>query len=414
MSSIRDKYKATSTKALKEIVDSENLLLKTGGGSDFLTLEDGLNKMRVYPKHEGEESYSIIYGRHWLTIDKEGEDKRVTVPNSKLHAGTDMDIIDEYIKFCQITLDANDANDAAKLKSLVAYQGGINMQTVWLSYAKKINKSGKDEFGVWEIKRSVRDGMNEQAIIEDESEAMDLDPFSGADDGKPVLVTYNSKAKKPKDYYKVQLSKNASPLSDEEIEAFDKILPLSKLPFLQYSIETFETALEGLQWFDDTHEIGLFESDTFQAIIEEVKEQYDIPAGGTKTETKKTATKPDTKKVVKKVTAPIEEEAEEDLPEEQQEEAPEEDEPDEYENMARPELIKTLRSLDPEVKIYKTTEDDVIRQQIRDIVNAEDNGEEPEPEEETVKEVKKPTTAAASGSKARLSLNDIKAKLGKK
>ncbi len=412
MSSIRDKYKATSTKALKEIVDNENLLLKTGGGSDFLTLEDGLNKMRVYPKHEGEESYSIIYGRHWLTIDKEGEDKRVTVPNSKLHAGTEMDIIDEYIKFCQITLDANDGADAAKLKSLVAYQGGINMQTVWLAYAKKINKSGKDEFGVWEIKRSVRDGMNEQAIIEDESEAMELDPFSGADDGKPVLVTYNSKAKKPKDYYKVQLSKNSVPLSDEELEAFDKILPLSKLPFLQYSIETFELALEGLQWFDDTHEIGLFESDTFQAFIEEVREQYDASVGGSKTETKKVVTKPDTKKVVKKVTAPVEEEVED-----TGEEA--EDEVDEYENMERPDLIRTLRALDSEVKIYKSTEDDTIREQIRAIVNAEDTGEEAEEAEEAepeevVKEVKKPTTAAAAGAKTKLSLNDIKAKLANK
>lgn len=434
MGSIRDRFQATSTAKLKEQKEQEDANLNSGKGSDFLTIEDGLNKFRIFPKHEGEESYSHIREYHWVSYEKDGEIKRTNVPNSIAHGGTDMDIIEEYIKFCRLTLDASDSDDAKKLKDMVSFPSGIHKSTTWLVYANKIVKNKPNEFGILELKKTVRDGMNEQAIIEDESEAMELDPFTDPDDGLPVLITYDSKAKKAADYYKVQLAKNKMALTDEELEKFDKVQPLSKIGLLQYNLTTFETALEGIRIYDEEHEINLFESDTFQAIIEEVKAQYDQSVGSRDEKEGKKSSKTTTKKTAGKKAA-VKEEVEDDDDTEETEDIEQEDEDqededqevqegDEYDEMDRQQLIKTLRGLDPEVKIYKSTEDDSLREQIRALVESsfvgEDEEDEEEAEEEVVEEKPKKTvaksastvkTAAASTGGNKLSLEAIKAKL---
>lgn len=426
--SIRDKYKATPTLVLKKVKEEEDIDLQSGRGSDFLSIDDGLNKFRIFPKHEGEETFFHKRGYHWVSYEKDGEIKRTNVPNSRVHGGTEMDMIDEYIKYARLILDASDPLDAKKLKDMVSYPTGIHMSTTWLLYANKIVKNKPDTFGLLEIKKLVRDAMNELSIIEDESEAMEMDPFTDPDEGKPILLTYNPNAKKASDYYKLQLSKNSLPLSEEEFERFEKVSPLSKLSLLQYGITQFETALEGLRIFDEENEIGIFETDEFQEIIETVKAQYDGKAGkdveDIKT-TKKSVVKgkkeePATKKTVSKKVV-VEEEAED---EPEAEEAEETNDVDEYEEMARPDLIKALRALDAEVKIYKSTTDDSLREQIRALVAVDEDEPEAEEAEETEEEVeevkpvaKKPetkikTAAAASGG-AKLSLADIKNKLKK-
>lgn len=431
MTSIRDKYKATDTSILKKKKEEEDANLSSGRGSDFLTVEDGLNKFRIFPKHEGEEAFSILRNYHWVSYEKDGEIKRTNVPDSRTHAGTEKDIIDEYIKLARLTLDASDADDAKKLKDMVSFPNGLHMSTTWLAYANKIiGKDKAPQFGLLELKKTVRDGMNELSIIEDESEAIEMDPFTDPDEGLPLLITYNSKAKKAADYYLVQLSKKPVPLTEEELERFDKIQPLSKINLLQYTIVQFETAVEGLRIYDEENEIGIFEGEVFQDIIEEVKGQYDQSAGRdaeeeTKTTKKtvaKTTTKPTTK-TTKKVVVEADEEDEETpfVEDEETEEEPEEAvEADEYEEMDRESLKRAIKALDPEAKFMKSESDDDFRVRVRELAAGGDEGEEGEEEAEEVEAPKtakkaaapvKTATAATGG--AKLSLADIKAKLNK-
>lgn len=411
--SIRDKFKATSTKELKSIVEDEDSKIASRRNTDTYSFKDGINKLRLFPKHEGEPSFYHILCQHWITIEKDdGEPGRRTVPNARIHGGCEKDIIDEYIKYCRTLLGTGDAEDSAKLKSLTAYEGGLQMQTSWMSYANFMEKD-KKEFTLLEFKRTVRDALNDSSIIEDESEAIETDPFTDPDEGKPVLITYNSKAKKAADYYKVQVSKTAVPLTDEELEKFASVTPLSQLSMFQYDNEKFELALEGLRYFDEEHEIGAFDTEEFLAIVEECREMV----GGEVVEAKPAAKKatvaaPVKKAVVATAKKPAPkaavEEAEE-LEEEVEEIAEEEETTgDEFDAMDRTELKSYIAANNLEVKVFKSHEDEDIRNNIRAFLSAGSTEEVEEPVVKTV--VKKAAVAPVTAGK-KLSLDEIKKQL---
>jgi hypothetical protein len=203
--------------------------------------------------------------------------------------------------------------------------------------------------------------------------------------------------------------------------------------------------LEGLKYFDDENEIGLFDTEEFQAIIEEVKAQFD------------TAAKPAAKEVAKKPTqsaaAPAgkkgidfskklakappaeelleEEQQEEELEEQLEEEQQEEEFLNPFDSMDRNELKKYIKENSLEIKVYTTTTDDSLRQQLTELIYPAkelEQEEEPEPELEeeqeeappakVVKTVAKPAAAAVKkpavveGKKAgALTLDQIKANL---
>lgn len=393
----RNAFKATSTSSMKVVKEKEDALIpKAGGRTDRIELEDGLNKMRIFPAHPGEENFYHILSQHWITItDDKGEEQRRTVINAKVHAGWSNDIFDAYIQYVRENLSSTDAEDSAKIKKLTdSYNGGLVMQTSWLCYAKQIKKNSADVFGLYEFKKTVRDSINDESIIEDEDESISVDPFTDPDDGKLLLVTYNSKAKKAADYYKVQIGKNASPLSDDELEKFSKLTPLSQLDFLHYTPEMFEMALEGIEFFDAEQEINLFDSDDFQSIIEELRENFNTPK-----ETKKAASKPTVKKNQKEEELDEEEEEVEEV-----EEVEEEEDGDKFSSMDRTELKKYIASQSLDIKVLKSMEDEDIRNAIRAIVEEEvEEVEEVEEEEDEIPAKEEP--------KKKKSLEDIKAEL---
>lgn len=420
--SIRDKFKPTSTKELKAIVEDEDSKIATKRNTDTYTFKDGINKLRLFPKHEGEPSFYHILCQHWITIEKEdGEPGRRTVPNGKIHGGMAKDIIDEYIKFCRVQLADGDAESSAKLKALTSYEKGLQMQTSWMAYANAMQKDSK-EFTLLEFKRTVRDALNDESIIEDEAEAIETDPFTDPDTGKPVLITYNSKAKKAADYYKVQVSKTAVPLTDEELEKFELVTPLSQLPMFQYDMEKYELALEGLRYFDEEQEIGVFDTDEFQAIVEEVREMVGGEAPAKKASPaaakKTTAAAPAAKKPApKKIVEEAEELEEAEEAEEEIEEIEEvvEDEADEFEAMDRAALKAYIKANGLDVKVFTTHDDDTIRNNIREALGATavDEVEEEVEEEAPAPVTKKAPVAAAKAGAAtpKKSLDQIKAEL---
>lgn len=295
---------------------------------------------------------------------------------------------------------------------------------------------------LWEFKKMVRDAMNKLAFSEDEDEAIEVDPFTDPDEGLPIMVKYmkNPNKKKGENYYEVSFPKKVTsrPLTDEEIEYFMTLKPLTEvLP--KYGMRDFERALEGLQNFDEEHEMEMFEDDAWLEHVEEIKAQYDGESEDEDDD--KPAKKKTSKKVSKKVVEEDEEEAEdaddsddeeeekpkkksskaapakkskkveeeeeddeedEDETEEEDEEESDDAEDDGLDDMDRTELKKYIKENDLEVSVKKSMSDDDLREAIREAMGGDDSDEEDEDEEEEEKPA------------AKVSLKDIKKKLAGK
>lgn len=439
---LRSQLKATSIKKLKKRVDEDNEIIGAQS-NEYLNLEDGKTlKIRIFPAHPGIEDFYLPKKCYWLTVaGNDGEPRRTTVLDSKVHGGTKFDLVEEYVKWAKKKW----AKDSDKLDALTGTgqnQNSLNPSYTWLCYADRLVGDETLRAKLWEFKKMVRDAMNKLAFSEDEDEAIEVDPFTDPDEGLPIMVKYmkNPNKKKGENYYEVSFPKKvtARPLTDEEIEYFMTLKPLTEvLP--KYGMRDFERALEGLQNFDEEHEMEMFEDDAWLEHVEEIKAQYD---GDSEEDDDKPAKKKTSKKVSKKVVEEDEDEAEDadDSDEEEEEEekpkkksskaAPakkskkveeeeEDDEEDEDEteedeeesddaeddgldDMDRTELKKYIKENDLEVSVKKSMSDDDLREAIREAMGGDDSDEEDEDEEEEEKPA------------AKVSLKDIKKKLAGK
>ena len=410
--SLRSQLKATSIKRLQKQIDSDNEMVGTGSSTEYLNLEDGKTiKIRIFPGHPGQEDFYIAKKCYWLGFrTDDGEERRGTVLDSKVHGGTKYDVVEEYVKYAKKFI----GNDADKLEALVGTgpkSNSLNPQYSWLCYADRVNGDDQLRAKLWEFKKMVRDAMNKLAFSEDEDEVIEVDPFTDPDEGLPINVTYrkNPNKKKGENYYEVAFPKKVSarPLTDEEIEYFMSLKPLSEVVG-KYGMRDFERALEGLQNFDEDNEIGLFEDDAWLEHLEEIKAQYDADDEEDEAPKKKTAVK---KTTVKK-TAPAPEEDDEDADEAEGEDDEEDDaeeqenDGDEFDDMDRSELKKYISKNGLNVSVKKSMSDDDLREAIRAASKATDDDEEEEDDDE-VEDNEEPAPA-------RVSLGDIRKKLAGK
>lgn len=409
MANLRAQLKATSIKKLQKQVDAENEMVGTGSSTEYLNLEDGKTiKIRIFPAHPGQEEFYVAKKCYWLTFNTDdGDVRRGTVLDSKVHGGTKWDIVEEYVKWAKKHV----GNDAEKLEALVdngPKSNSLNPQYTWLCYADRVNGDNQLRAKLWEFKKMVRDAMNKLAFSEDEDEVIEVDPFTDPDEGLPINVTYrkNPNKKKGENYYEVAFPKKVSarPLTDEEIEYFMTLKPLSEVIY-KYGMRDFERALEGLQNFDEDNEIGLFDDDDWLEHLEEIKAQYD--ADEEEEKPKKSA-----KKVVKKdAPAPKKAVVEDEDDEEEDDDTPEEDdaedtEGDEFDDMDRSELKKYISKNGLEISVKKSMSDDDLREAIRAASKDEDAEEDDEEGDDTDDEEEAP---------AKVTLNDIRKRLsGKK
>lgn len=413
MANLRAQLKATSIKKLQKQVDAENEMVGTGSSTEYLNLEDGKTiKIRIFPAHPGQEEFYVAKKCYWLTFNTDdGDTRRGTVLDSKIHGGTKWDIVEEYVKWAKKHV----GNDAEKLEALVGNgpkSNSLNPQYTWLCYADRVNGDDQLRAKLWEFKKMVRDAMNKLAFSEDEDEVIEVDPFTDPDEGLPINVTYrkNPNKKKGENYYEVAFPKKVSarPLTDEEIEYFMTLKPLSEVIY-KYGMRDFERALEGLQNFDEDNEIGLFDDDDWLEHLEEIKAQYD--ADEEEEKPKKSA-----KKVVKKdkpapKKAVVEDDDEEDDDTPEEEDDAEEAEGDEFDDMDRSELKKYISKNGLEISVKKSMSDDDLREAIRAASKDEDADEaddeaDDEEDDDTDNEEEAP---------AKVSLNDIRKRLaGKK
>lgn len=404
MSDYRKMLKATSMKSLKKRIDNDDAMVGANS-SDYLNLEDGKTlKIRIFPAHPGLEDFYIPMKRYWLSVaGDDGEMRRTTVLDSKVHGGTKFDLVEEYVKWAKKKV----GNDAAKLDALVGNgpkSNSLNPSYSWLCYADKISGNEPLKARLWEFKKTVRDALNRLAMSEDPDEVIETDPFTDPDEGLPINVTYNKNPNKKKgeNYYEVAFPKKVSarPLTDDEIDYFMNQKPLNEVVPM-YGMRDFDKALEGLQNFDEENEIGLFDDDDFLAHVEEIKAQYESDDDDDEPKKKKNAAKV----VSKKKSEPEEEEGEE-------EEKPGKNyrEGDEFDEMDRKELKAYISDNELDIVVKKSMTDDDLRDAIRkasrDDEEPEQEEEPEEPEEEEEEEEEKP--------KSKITLSDIRAKLGKK
>ena len=405
---LRSQLKATSIKRLQKQIDEDNAMVGAQSSAEYLNLEDGKTiKIRIFPCHPGQEDFYVARKCYWMSfVGDDGEQHRGTVLDSRVHGGTKYDVVEEYVKYAKKKV----GNDADKLEALTGSgpkSNSLNPQYSWLCYADKINGDDQLRAKLWEFKKMVRDAINKLAFSEDEDEVIEVDPFTDPDEGLPIMVTYrkNPNKKKGENFYEVSFPKKVSarPLTDEEIEYFMTLKPLSEV-INRYGMRDFERALEGLQNFDTENEIDLFEDEDWLEHLEEIKAQYDAEEDS---EDSKPAKK-STKKVVKKVAEP-EDDEEEDEPEDNNdedsdEEDDEEDESgDEFDKLDRSALKKYIVDNDLEISVKKSMSDDDLRNAIR---SAKSSAPDVDDEDEDEEEDEAP---------ARVSLGDIRKKLaGKK
>ena len=402
---LRSQLKATSIKRLQKQIDEDNAMVGAQSSAEYLNLEDGKTiKIRIFPGHPGQEDFYVARKCYWMSfVGDDGEQHRGTVLDSRVHGGTKYDVVEEYVKYAKKKV----GNDADKLEALTGSglkSNSLNPQYSWLCYADKINGDDQLRAKLWEFKKMVRDAMNKLAFSEDEDEVIEVDPFTDPDEGLPIMVTYrkNPNKKKGENFYEVAFPKKVSarPLTDEEIEYFMSLKPLSEI-INRYGMRDFERALEGLQNFDTENEIDLFEDEDWLEHLEEIKAQYDAEADSEDDKPSKKATK----KVVKKVAEPEEDDEEEDEEDDEEEDDDEEEESgDEFDELDRSALKKYIVDNDLEISVKKSMSDDDLRNAIRsaksDAPAVDDDEEEDEEEDEAP---------------AKVSLKDIRKKLaGKK
>jgi len=347
MSNLRSKYKATNTDALKNKMKEEDDFINSyySGRAGYHDIDEGKNKFRLYPNHSPKETFSVMKIVHWVTItNDEGEKKRKPIYNSKVHGGTEHDIFDSYVKAAKKFLtESEDDNMTAKMKKMTDWKDGILPSTSWMAYADKI-ESGEAEFGLLEIGKSVRDSLNKIANFEEDDEPIAVDPFTDVDDGIPVIVVYDKKAK-PKDKYNVTVGNKpkALPLTDKQLESFDKATPLLEMFRDCYDEDDFDLAVEGLRNFDEESKIDMWDTDEWTEILEKIAAQYGE----------------DAEKPAKKI-KPKEKSKEEEAEESSKEDG------DQFDEMDRGDLKRFVVREELDMKVFKSDSDDDIRDKIRE------------------------------------------------
>ena len=415
MSNLRSQFKATSIKSLRKAIDQDDALVGIQS-NDYLNLEDGKTlKIRIFPAHPGQENFYTPRKCYWMNLTTEdGETRRGTVLDSVLHGGTKKDIVQEYVKFAKKMY----GDDSDKMEALIGTgmnSNSLNPQYSWLCYADVVREGEELRAKVWEFKKMVRDLLNKLAMSEDGDEPIEIDPFTDPDEGVPVLVKYLKKPNKKKgeQYYEVTLGKKpkARPLTDEELEYFAALKPISEVT-RRYNMSEFDKAIDGLKNFDEDNDFNLFDNDDWLEIVEEVKQQYDSDSEDEQPK-KKTSKKvveddDDEEEVKPNKSVKKPEPEEDDDSEDETEDEPEEEETedgDEFDDMDRTALKKYIKEKELEIVVKKSMSDDDLREAIRAEVNSNDDSEdetEDEPEEEEVEEPKK-----------KLSLEEVRKKLKK-
>lgn len=318
----RTKFKATSVAAtMQKDAELNSSLGRDGDRAEYLKWNNGSNLVRIYPPHpEGGDVFAEPKVTVWLpimTVQRDSNHQEIIDPktrrplmkegaksvfNSRIHGGTPKDLVEEYIAYSRSKLleEAKMCQDPKEKvfiqEKIEAITGnftkkiqGLKYKQAWVMYADHII-GGVSKFGMFEIGPSIKDRLNSIAASTDSSnDPLATDPFTDVETGRAIIVTYNKEAQKSSDYYKVELDnaiENTTiggkiyplprmfPLTDEQLEKYLKVTPLSKRFRNVFKRRDFDLQLEGLEFFDQKNSIGTFSDPKWIEICEEISSYY--------------------------------------------------------------------------------------------------------------------------------------------
>lgn len=298
----RSKLKASLAPATIQDVAANSSMSTQTPGMKILERKDGKALYRFMPTQEGGKFWAVPKVVSWLPleVEKDGETKMSRRPifNSRQHAGTKLDIVEEYVNFILNNRDAFDnfeeINEAI-IESPYPIKTGITPRATKIAYALELDPDLKNDennlpviidFGRYEIKTSVWQEVNKFMTNSDNhDEALTHDPFTEIDEGYYIIVNFR------KNKYEVTVKRKSFPIPDEYLEQFQALKPLEEV--MKYKESDWNKQIEGLRNVDEQFNVGLFDSDEFKAIINNVRAQLDDKLGSTETEASSTSTATD-------------------------------------------------------------------------------------------------------------------------
>lgn len=322
----RSKYKPTIMADLKAQENEHETKRPSQGNSGkagYLTIGKNENKFRFFPCHPdgGGKTYSEAKCVTFLSTEKpvyvdgkktdKKELKRSPVFNSKVHGNTPIDLVEEYLRVAKniaIPAFTDDIDRQDKIWKYLTGMNGIKPIDSWEVYASKFEEGTWSPIGILSLKKSITTQLKDIALEFVGNNPVSPDPFTDPNEGIAVIIKKTGEGLDTE--YKATLSKigvgkeakfDEVPLTDEQLEAFDKLDPLHKLYVKSLKRSDFESQVEGLDNFEKelttkklkdkngnefTANIGVFQYEEFQVAMDqlldlipeaEAKEERDAP-----------------------------------------------------------------------------------------------------------------------------------------
>lgn len=292
----RSKYQKASSEEMMQKTEEMSALSSNENRGVFLKVEPGINKFRIFPApikaHSSLFWFPKVTSFLPLMVDeyddngnKTGKqvEKRKAVFNAKVHGGLDIDIVEAYIeaakeKFSATIKDKKELLE--KLKPLTDWKVGIKPTSSWICYAIKYNSKGK-AYGRLQLSNGVKQQLDTLCLREgDSGTPITIDLFSDVDTGKPFQWTSDPNNSDAKQKNKVNiLFEEDMPLTDEELDMLEGWDSLEDIYTNSYTKTDFKKQLEGLQLFDKKNKLNIFETPSFQSIIQTAKEEVEEKLG---------------------------------------------------------------------------------------------------------------------------------------
>lgn len=303
----RKKFRGASLEKNKEFGKKIDAMTKFVSGEnsrpDYHEIKEGTNVFRICPPHDPEDPSMQAKVTTWLPakVEKKGSDGKSTgefeikdrpIFNSRVHGGTQKDLVEEYINFVYKSVyeEIQDKDERAKRLAPISgwrdkksgkWNPGIRFSTSYVLYAFKDGKIGR-----LEIYPADKNKMEELNISEDADEPITTDCFSDPDNGVSLIITRqkNDKGKmenifskrefNPKKHKTWEAFMEQESLTDAQLEELSKQQSLKEIFQNVYKRSDFKKALEGLQIFDEKNKFNVFENDDFLSIVEEIDAYY--------------------------------------------------------------------------------------------------------------------------------------------
>lgn len=309
----RERFKAARVEANQKVTKELNNLYKSESSrGDYHTIDEGYNYFRMMPPHpdDGPDAPSLQpKAVYWLECkveekDSEGKGKgtyvwsRRPIFDSRIHGGTEMDIVDKYIEFTRrkVYEEIQDKEEARKkLSPLLGWRSkdgkwnqGILISSSYVCYATKgeIKPETLGRLELWDSDKKELEKLN---IVEESDEPIQTDLFSDPDEGSQFIIkrikqdgkwvnVFSKPEFRPrpggdvaKQYDEFLISQK---VPDAVLMKLDEMEPLSKQFRNSYKRSDFERAFEALKRFDEKNGYHTFENDEFLEIVATIDSYY--------------------------------------------------------------------------------------------------------------------------------------------